>query len=67
MIAILCLILKRLRGLATFSPFHILMTANLLISIEKTNGWIQKQSTACGLLKRNGAYGNALFKGTAAV
>ena len=43
------------------------MTANLLISIGKTNGWIQNQSAAGGCLKRDEAYGNALFRGTAAV
>lgn len=46
MIAILCLFLKRMRGLATFSLFHILLIANLLLSVGKTNGWIQIQSTS---------------------
>lgn len=65
MIAVLCLFLKRMRGLATFSLFHILLGANLLLSMGKTNGWIQIQSAAGDLLKRNMSYGNALFRGTA--
>ena len=48
MIAILCLFLKRMRGLATFSLFHILFGANFLLSIGKTNVWIQIRSTAGG-------------------
>lgn len=67
MIAVLCLFLKRLRGLTTSSLFHILLGANLLLSMGKTNGWIQIQSAAGDLLKRNLAYGNALFRGTATV
>lgn len=35
MIAVLCLFLKRMRGLATFSLFHILLGANLLLSMGK--------------------------------
>ena len=65
MIAVLCLFLKRMRGLATFSLFHILLGANLLLSMGKTNVWIQIQSAAGDLLKRNLAYGNALFRVTA--
>lgn len=39
MIAMLCWFLKRLRGLATFSLFHILLGANLLLSMgEKMVG-----------------------------
>ena len=67
MITILCLFLKRMRGLATFSLFHILLGANLLLSMGKTNGWKQIQSAAGDLLKRNMAYGNALFRVTATV
>lgn len=39
MIAVLCLFLKRMRGLATFSLFHILLGANLLLSIGKQ--WLE--------------------------
>ena len=51
MIAILCLFLKRMRGLATLSLFHILLIANLLLSVGNTNGWIQIQSTVVAFLK----------------
>ena len=50
MIAILCLFLKRMRGLATLSLFHILLIANLLLSVGNTNGWIQIQSTSVAYL-----------------
>lgn len=63
MIAILCLFLKRMRGLATFSLFHILLGANLLLSMGKTNGWKQIQSAAGGLLKRKHAHKNVLPQG----
>lgn len=39
------------------------MTANLLIPIGITNGWIQTQSIAGGLLKRKHAHGNVLSQG----
>lgn len=34
MIAILCLFLKRMRGLATFSLFHILLITNVILFSE---------------------------------
>ena len=52
MIAVLCLFLKRMRGLATFSLFHILLIANLLLFAGKTNGWIQILSTSGACLIR---------------
>ena len=39
MIAILCLFLKRMRGLATFSLFHILLSAKIILSSERTNSY----------------------------
>ena len=39
------------------------MTANLLISIGNTNGWIQKQSASGGLLKRKHAHRKVLSQG----
>ena len=42
--------LKRMRGLATFSLFHILLVAKLLLSVGNTNGWIQIQSTSVAYL-----------------
>ena len=38
-IAMLCLLLECLRGLATFSLFHILVTANLLSIVEQMVGY----------------------------
>ena len=35
--AMLCLLLKHLRGLATFSLFHILFSAKIILSSERTN------------------------------
>lgn len=58
MIAILCLCLKRMRGLATFSLFHILLIVNLMLSVGITNGCLQIQSTSGACLKRNHAHGN---------
>ena len=63
MIAILCLFLKRMRGLATFSLFHILLIANLLLSVGNTNGWIQIQSTSVAYLKRKYAHRKMLSRG----
>ena len=42
MIAMLCWFLKRLRGLATFSLFHILLGANLLLSMGKK--WLETKT-----------------------
>ena len=64
MIAVLCLFLKRMRGLATFSLFHILLGANLLLSMGKTNGWKQIQSAAGGVLKRKHAQRQCFHRGT---
>ena len=52
-IAMLFLLLKCLRGLATFSLFHILVAANLLLSVGKTNGWIQYRALSVLTLNEN--------------
>ena len=62
MIAILCLFLKRMRGLATFSLFNILLDAKLLLSMGKTNGWKQIRSTTRAYLKRRLTHRKVLLK-----
>ena len=62
MIAILCLFLKRMRGLATFSLFHILWIANLMLSVGITNGWKQIRSTTRACLKRRLTHRKVLSK-----